>query len=178
MAVSEKLDFCRVKKIFDKGFGFLSSLYYEEDIFFHFSKVKDKEEREKLENLKRGEVYAFYTSELIKEKRKVSSIWTNLKEVKGSLIPDFTNKIISELTDGKTNLFEVAHVVKLMNTNNLLSIKDFEKILLAPKTVKNPSIIGSMIAEEKQKDINEILELLKEKKIPHVKSVKEILKIL
>ena len=59
----ELLDFCRVKKIFEKGFGFLSSINYPQDVFFHFSKIKDEKVREELEKLKRGEcLYFLYLS--------------------------------------------------------------------------------------------------------------------
>ncbi|MDZ7767029.1 MAG: hypothetical protein U5K00_21870 [Melioribacteraceae bacterium] len=40
MPEKELLDYCRVKKIFDKGFGFLSSLYHKENVFFHFSGIR------------------------------------------------------------------------------------------------------------------------------------------
>jgi len=58
------LDFCRIKKIFDKGFGFLSSLYHQENVFFHFSKIKDKEKRQSLFDLKRGIISVFFTSKI------------------------------------------------------------------------------------------------------------------
>ena len=114
------LDYCRVKKIFEKGFGFLSSLYYPENVFFHFSKIRNEETREKLENLKRGDVYLFYTSELKNRKRRVVKIWLDLKQVPPRLLPKFITRIIAEFYEGRLNIFELAHVVKELDKSILL----------------------------------------------------------
>lgn len=175
MTETEKLDFCRIKKIFTEGFGFLTSVHYEENVFFHFSKIKDQETREKLENMNRGEVYAFYTSRAIDGRRKVSKIWTNLKNVDKKLIPEFINKIVDELTNGKTNIFEVAHVIKLLRENKLVSKNDFDRILETPKTINNPSIISAMILEKEHKEVGDVIKSILENKLIFNKGKNKIL---
>ena len=113
MQEQELLDFCRIKKIFDKGFGFLTSLYYQENVFFHFSIIKDEAAKEKLEKLQRGEIYVYFTSRLKDGKRKVSRLWLDITKVDKSLLPKFKFRIIEELNSGRTNLFELAHVDKV-----------------------------------------------------------------
>lgn len=142
------LDFCRVKKIFERGFGFLSSLYYEENVFFHFNKIKNEEAKSKLENLKRGEVYLFYTSEPKGEKRRAVDVWLDLKKVDQKLLPDFVNKIIETFEIGKTNPFELAHVVKMLREDKYLSEDNFKKILLSQRFLRNPSIVKAMFNED------------------------------
>jgi len=144
----ELLDFCRVKKIFEKGFGFLSTIYFEENIFFHFSKVRDKVDRESLQNMKRGVVYVFYTSEPSDEKRKVKRLWTDLKKVDTRLIPSFVDKVIDELKEGDTNIFETAHVIKLLREAKLLPEEKFLKILESSKVGKTPTILKPMLTKE------------------------------
>lgn len=143
----ELLDFCRVKKIFEKGFGFLSSIYFEENIFFHFSKVRDKVVRESLQNMRRGVVYVFYTSEPTDEKRKIKRLWTDLQKVDTRLIPNFVDKVIDEFKDGNTNIFETAHVIKLLREAELLPEEKFMKILESSKVTKTPTIIKPMLTE-------------------------------
>ena len=65
-----------------RTFRFLQSKKFEkdsfqvkQDVFFHFSKIKDEKVREELEKLKRGTVYIFYTSHVENNKRKVSRMW-------------------------------------------------------------------------------------------------------
>ncbi|MCW8849513.1 MAG: cold shock domain-containing protein [Melioribacteraceae bacterium] len=156
----ELLDFCRVKKIFDKGFGFLSSINHPQDVFFHFSKIKDEKVREELQKLKRGVVYIFYTSQAEKGKRKVSRMWLNLKNVPDYLIAEFKYKIIDELNDGKTNVFELAHIIKELKSIGHIQRKDFNLVLNTKKILSNPSVIEKMLNEEdlnKFEDINEYL---------------------
>ena len=62
--------------------------------------------------MKRGEVYAFYTSRKADKGRKVSKIWTDINKADKYLLPDFIDKLVDELTDGKTNLYEVAAVIR------------------------------------------------------------------
>lgn len=144
----ELLDFCRVKKIFDKGFGFLSSINYPQDVFFHFSKIKDEKVREELQKLKRGVVYIFYTSQAEKSKRKVSRMWLNLKNVPDYLMPEFKSKIIDELNDGKTNVFELVYIIKELRSVGQIKRKDFELVLNSKKIISNPSVIEQMLNEE------------------------------
>ena len=164
----ELLDFCRVKKIFDNGFGFLSSINYPQDVFFHFSKIKDEKVREELQKLKRGVVYIFYTSQAEKSKRKVSRMWLNLKNVPDYLIPEFINKIIDELNDGKTNVFELAHIIKVLKSIGYIQPKDFKLILSSNKIISNPSVIEKMLNEEdlnQFEDINKYLINIRDQKI-------------
>ncbi len=164
----ELLDFCRVKKIFDKGYGFLSSIYFEENIFFHFSKVRDKTVRDSLQKMKRGVVYIFYTSVLEGDKRKVIRLWTDIKKVDTRLIPKFVEKIIVELNEGSTNIFETAHVVKLLREADFLDKDNFTKILELPKVSNNPTIIKPMLSEtelNKFKNFDGMIEDIKNAKI-------------
>jgi cold shock CspA family protein len=160
----ELLDFCRVKKIFDKGFGFLTSIYFEENVFFHFSKVRDQAIKETLQNMKRGVIYVFYTSQLSEGKRKVKRLWTDIKKVDTRLIPIFVDKIIDEFQNGRTNVFETAHVIKLLREANYLDNSTFKKILELPKITKTPSVISSMLTEEEIKKIKKSENLVEEAK--------------
>ena len=144
----EILDYCRVKKIFEKGFGFLTSLYYQEPVFFHFNKVKDEATREKLEKLKRGEVYFFYTSVMFKGKRRVYKLWLDVKSIDKILIPEFIDRIIIELNDGKTNVFELAHVIKILREEKCVSKEKFKEILNTKKLLKTPSMLKPTFSEE------------------------------
>jgi cold shock CspA family protein len=152
----ELLDFCRVKKVFDKGFGFLSSIHYSQDVFFHFSKIKDEKVREELEKLRRGTVYLFYTSHVENNKRKVSRMWLNLKNIPQYLIPQFIEKIIEELNNGKTNVFELAHIIKELKSNILIGQKDFEQVLKSKKIQSNPSVIIQILNDEELKKFGDI----------------------
>ena len=174
----ELLDFCRVKKIFDKGFGFLSSIHYSQDVFFHFSKIKDEKVREELEKLRRGTVYIFYTSHVENNKRKVSRMWLNLKNIPQYLIPQFIEKIIEELNDGKTNVFELAHIVKELRNIGDIKRKEFELVLKSNKIQSNPSVIKQMLNDEelnKFEDIDEYFNSIRDNKIESENWILEIL---
>ena len=147
----ELLDFCRVKKIFDKGFGFLSSIYFEENVFFHFSKITEPGVKDALQNMKRGVVYVFYTSQLKNNKRKVRRLWTDIKKVDTRLIPAFVEKVIDEFENGKTNMFETAHVIKALREADYLDNNLFQKILKFPKLKKTPSVVKAMLTENEIK---------------------------
>ncbi|RJP59086.1 MAG: hypothetical protein C4543_07255, partial [Ignavibacteriales bacterium] len=87
MIVDEPLDYCRVKKISEKGYGFLTSLYYSENVFFHFNGIKDPVVKDKLEKMKRGEIYFYFTSTAKNNKRRVYKLWLDISEVEKELIP-------------------------------------------------------------------------------------------
>jgi len=148
----ELLDFCRVKKIFDEGFGFLSSINYSQDVFFHFSKIKDEKVREGLQKLKRGVVYIFYTSKGKNNKRKVARMWLKLQNVPNYLISDFKLKIIDEFNDGKTNVFELAYIIKELRSYDQIEREDFKLILLSKKIQSNPSVVIKILNDE---DLNQ-----------------------
>lgn len=165
---NEPLDYCRVKKIFDKGFGFLKSLHYQEPVFFHFNNVKDPAAKEKLEKMKRGEVYFYFTSILFKGRRRVYKIWLDISDVDRNLIPDFANRVTEEFISGDNNPFEVAYVLKQLRENNFLNKDNFERILYSGKMIKTPSLLKSMIREdesEKLEIISPLIEELESKKI-------------
>ncbi len=144
------LDFCRVKKIFDKGFGFLKSIYFEQDAFFHFSKVKDKEVKEKLEELKRGVVYVFYTSQASGNKRRVKKLWFDLGKVDQHLIPPFAEKIIDCFNGSRTNPYELAHVVMLLRNAELFNRNQFEKLFYTSGIKRIPSVLISMLNDDEK----------------------------
>lgn len=148
MQEKEKLDYCRVKKIFDKGYGFLTSLYHKENVFFHFSGIKDHNVKEKLENLQRGDLYFFYTSYEVEGKRKVKKLWLSLSDVEKDLLPEFENKITEEFISGETNPFEVAYVIKQLRVNEYLSDENFYKILSSQKIRKTPSLLKATLIED------------------------------
>lgn len=147
----EVLDFCRVKKIFEKGFGFLTSLYHKENVFFHFSKIKDEEKRETLSTLKRGVISVFYTSKLLNGKRKVDNIWLDIAEVPQNLISDFIDRLLLELNDGKTNPFEIIDAFNQLKEVNKLSGQNFRDIISSKKIQKNPSVLLKLITEDERK---------------------------
>ena len=160
----ELLDFCRVKKIFDKGFGFLSSINYQQDVFFHFSKIKDDKVREELENLKRGTVYIYYTSSAKDNKRKVQRMWLKLKNVPDYLIQDFKSKVINELNDGKTNVFELVYIVKELKNLDYLQQSDFELVLKSKKILSNPSVLIQMLTDDELEKFDDVQKYFKDVK--------------
>lgn len=158
----EVLDFCRVKKIFEKGFGFLTSLYHFENVFFHFSKIKDPEKREALSTLKRGVVSVFYTSKLLDGKRKVDKIWLDLSEVPQNLIPNFIDRLLLELKDGRTNPFEIIDALNQLRKIDKLTDQDYSDIITSEKIKKNPSILLKLISEDEKEVLEKLTSLLQE----------------
>jgi len=151
LVAKEKLDFCRIKKIFDKGFGFLSSLYYKENVFFHFSKIKDKEKRQILLDLKRGVLSVFYTSKISNGKRKVDKVWLDINEVPPNLISDFIDRLIWELNDGTTNPFEIFDALNQIKKINKLTKQNLSDIILSKKIVINPSVLDKLLSHDEIK---------------------------
>jgi len=161
MKEKEVLDFCRVKKIFEKGFGFLTSLYHFENVFFHFSKIKDPEKREALSTLKRGVVSVYYTSKLSNGKRRVDKIWLDLNEVPQNLIPEFVGRLILELKDGRTNPFEIMDALNQLRAINKLSDQNYFDIVISIKINKNPSILLKLLSDDETEKLEELSFLLK-----------------
>ncbi len=175
----EILDFCRVKKIFDKGFGFLTSLYHFENVFFHFSKIKDEQKREVLLTLKRGVVSVFYTSKLQNGKRKVDKIWLDAAEVPSNLIHDFIDRLILELKDGRTNPFEIIDALNQLRALGKLTIQNYSDIISSEKIKKNPSILLKLISENETDSLEKLSSLFQSSRDNiHSDLVKEILLIL
>jgi len=176
----EVLDFCRVKKIFEKGFGFLTSLYHFENVFFHFSKIKDEEKREALSTMKRGVISVFYTSKLSDGKRKVDRIWLDLAEVPNNLICDFIERLLLELRDGRTNPFEIIDALNQLRVIGKLTEQNYFDIISSEKITKNRSILLKLISDNEKESLEKLTFLfqnLKEKTLSEADE-KEILSIL
>jgi cold shock CspA family protein len=174
----ELLDFCRIKKIFDKGFGFLSSINYSQDAFLHFSKIKDDKIREELEKLKRGAVYIFYTSLAKDNKRKVARMWLSLKNVPTYLISEFKLKILNEFNEGKTNVFELTYVIKELRDLKYFNRNEFRLILKSKKVQSNPSVIKQMLNDDELgnfEDIDRYFNSMQDRKILDDVRIGEIL---
>lgn len=176
----EPLDFCRVKKIHERGFGFLQSLHYDEDVFIHFSKISDPEVKESLEKMERGKIYLYFTSRRQESKRKADKVWMNLKKVPPELIDDFVNRITREFYDGKTNPYELAHVVEEMIKYGIADENALAKILASPKITRIPVICKAFIPEKNRnhEEINKIIEEAESKERFTKKARKEIIKLL
>jgi hypothetical protein len=98
-------------------------LYYSENIFFHFSKINDKEKKESLASLKRGVISIFFTSKLFDGKRRVDKVWLNITDVPEYLLSNFINRLILELNGGRTNPFEIVAALNQLRVINKLSKK-------------------------------------------------------
>lgn len=156
----EQLDFCRVKKIDEKGFGFLKSLYFKQDIFFHITQIKNDLIREKIEKMKRGDFFLFFTSKETKDnRRKVKFIWYDLDSVPNILIPKFIQKLIFEFNDGTTNLFDLLFVVNELNRLTYLSKENFSLILKSKKITNTPTAIIPYLQPNELSELGEILNI-------------------
>ena len=158
----EYLDFCRVKKLFDKGFGFLTSMYYRENAFFHFSKIKDLFVKEKFEQLKRGEVYLYYTSRLVDGKRKVNKMWFDPKDAPPELLPTFIATLTEQVNGSRINIYELANVVRQFREAELLNRIQFEKVLMGLTVRKIPNTILAMLSNAEKESLPELEELIEE----------------
>lgn len=175
------LDFCRVKKLSDKGFGFLISLYYEENVFFHFSKIKDRDILDSLNALKRGVVSVFFTSSLVNGKRKVDNIWLNAKDIPTHFLNDFIERLILELNIGKRNPFEIMDALNQLRDINKLDINNYKAITKSAKIKKNPSILLKLISNNEvilKKDLETLLDNWKGEYSLKVESEEILLNIL
>jgi len=138
----EPLDFCRVKKIDEKGFGFLKSLYYSSDIFFHFSQIKKEEFREKLNDMKRGEFFLFFISKQQKDgRRKVAELYYSIDTVPVEYLQHFTERILVEFEEGRTNIFDLIFVFNEFRRINFLSEEMLTKILSSKRIISLPTTI-------------------------------------
>ncbi len=157
--IKEPLDFCRVKKIDEKGFGFLKSLYYESEIFFHFSQIKKEDVREKLEEMKRGDFFLFFTSKIQPNgKRKVNNIWYLMSDIPDSYFNQFRDKIIEAFGSGKTNLYDLLYVFSELKKLNLISLKDITSVLVSKRIMNLPTTILPLLNND---EINEFKKILK-----------------
>ncbi len=156
----EPLDFCRVKKINEKGYGFLKSLYYKGDVFFHFSQIKKEEFLETLNKMKRGEFILYFTSRELKDgKRKVDNFWYKLEGIPEILIIDFKEKIIDEFSSDRINLYDLIAVFEELKSNNYLTKDDLIKILNSDKIKSLPTTIIPYLNSEEIILLKEILKI-------------------
>lgn len=157
--IFEPLDFCRVKKINEKGFGFLKSIYYPNDIFFHFSQIKKEDFLDKLNKMKRGDFLLYFTSKLLPDnKRKVDKLWYELKQVPENLIQSFKIKITTEFNTGTINVFDLLFVFNDLKMNGYISEEDLIKILNSQKIKNLPTVILPYLDEEEFEILKKILD--------------------
>lgn len=162
MEEKELLDYCRVKKISEKGYGFLTSIHYDQNVFFHFNGIKDPDVKEKLEKQKRGSLYFYYTSKPHKERRRINKLWLDISEVEKGLIPEFVENITKEFIFGKSNAFEVAYVIKQLRENDFYNLNRFQQILSSERLKKNPSVLLAMLTEKELLNKDEIENLIED----------------
>jgi len=155
---NELLDFCRVKKIDEKGYGFLKGIHYPNDIFFHFSQIKRDEVRDKLEKMKRGDFFLFFISKLQpNDKRKVFKLWYSLKDVPDFYYPPFIENFVLLFEEGKTNLFDLFFVLKEMKEIGLVDEKVMTKILGSKRVLHLPTTILPFLTKDEFIQFKEIL---------------------
>jgi len=158
--MEEMLDFCRVKKIDEKGFGFLKSLYFPGDVFFHFSQIKKEDFLEKLQEMKRGEFFLFYTVKLQPNgKMKAHKIWYSLEQAPNEYYPAFVKRIIIEFNEGRTNLFDLLFIFGELKKLNLLSPEDVAQILKSKKVLFLPSTILDYLTKSEFEEFKQILKI-------------------
>lgn len=177
----EALDFCRVKKFNEKGYGFLKGIYYPEDIFFHLSKIKNEVFKEKFENLVRGSFFLYFISFEAKGKRKVKTFWYNLADVPVEYVPFMIDRIIYHLNGGRINLFDLIFVINELRENNLLPDNKMTEILSSERILAKPTVILEYLNQKEIDSFVEILNLeqyetLNENEIPYwYEDIKEFL---
>lgn len=153
------LDFCRVKKFNEKGFGFLKGIHYEKDIFFHLSNIKNDIFKSKFDNLVRGSFFLFFISNEFEGKRKVIKFWYDLKEVPKEYLDNFIKKIIELLNDGKTNIYDLIFIINELKENNYLSDEEFSRILISERIKNNPIAIINILTDEQIDFFSKTLEI-------------------
>jgi len=155
----EALDFCRVKKFNEKGYGFLKGIYYPEDIFFHLSKIKNEVFKEKFNNLVRGSFFLYFISMEVKGKRKVKTFWYDLTDAPAGYVPVMVDRIIYHLNEGKVNLFDLIFVINELKKNNLLPEKKMEEILSSNRILAKPTVILEHLSQDEIMIFTKILNL-------------------
>lgn len=158
--MKEPLDFCRVKKIDEKGYGFLKSLHYEGDVFFHFSQVKEQVFLEKLQNLKRGDFFLYFTSFLQPNgKRKVKNIWYEIEDVPEEMLAGLEDILLKEFTDGKTNIYDLLYLFEKLRKRKNLSDEFVEKIMHCKRILNLPTVLLPVLTENEKLRFKELLNL-------------------
>lgn len=165
--MNELLDFCRVKKIDEKGFGFLKSLYFPRDVFFHFNQIKKEDFKEKLQQMKRGEFFLYFVSkELTDGRRKAVKIWYSVSEVPRELIPAFTDRLIIEFNQGHTNLYDLIFAFSELKKSELINEEQIKQILTSKKILSLPTTITPVLNSEEIKILKSALNLEELEKLP------------
>lgn len=157
---TEPLDFCRVKKIDEKGYGFLKSLYYQRDVFFHFSQIKNEVVKEHFERLKRGDFLIYFTSKAHPDgKRKATRIWYRLADTPAELRPAFAHRIITDFETGRVNIFDLFYAYKELKDEKVIGIEATEKILLSKRLQSVPTTIIPYLTPEEIPLLKQILKV-------------------
>ncbi len=160
MNIDNKLDFCRVKKINENGFGFLQSLIYNGDIFFHFSQIKKEEFKDKLNKMKRGEFFLYYLSKPTEDnKRKVAKLWYTLNDVPNELSINFIDSMIAGFYNDKFNLFDLLHAFKEYKEKHTIYNEHLIKIFNSQKIQHNPTTILKYLNQNEYNLLKECLNL-------------------
>jgi hypothetical protein len=156
--MSEPLDFCRVKKINEKGYGFLKSLYYPRDIFFHFTQIKEKDFLDKLNDMKRGDFFLYFTSKLLDDgRRKVDNIWYSIESVPEIYLSQFTGRIIKEFDSGSTNIFDILFAFKELREIKFIDDEQLKLILSSQRILNLPTTIIPYLSKEEIETFKVIL---------------------
>lgn len=133
-----RLDFCRIKKFDEKGFGFLRGIYYDTDIFFHLTSIKNKVFKEKFKNLVRGSFFLYFTSEMKADRRKVKQFWYDIEEVPVKYFPELIHRITDLCNEGAVNLFDLVHIIDELKKISKIAPDVMLKILQSKRFSKSP----------------------------------------
>ncbi len=156
----EPVDFCRVKKIDEKGFGFLRSVHYQGDVFFHFSQIKREELLTKLAKLKRGDFFLFFTSKMRPDhKRKVDDIWYEVGEIPEEKIPGLVHTLVREFETGRSNLYDLFFLYSELKKKGHISPLTTQRILDSEKILHLPTTILPYLMDDELKMLLEKLNL-------------------
>lgn len=156
--MNEPLDFCRVKKINEKGFGFLKSLYYPKDIFFHFSQIKKEEFQDKLKKMKRGEFFLYFISkELPDGKRKAIKFWYSIEDVPVEYYEIFFERILKELNEGSTNVYDCLFAINELKNVGFINDDRLRKVFYSKKILALPSTILPYLQKNEIEEFKKIV---------------------
>lgn len=159
-ATNEPVDFCRVKKIDEKGYGFLKSLHYKNDVFFHFSQIEREELLAKLTKLKRGDFFLFFTSrERPDGKRKVDNIWYEVKEIPVEKVPGVIDVLLREFEDGNTNLYDLLFVFGELKQLGYIFPFVVDRVLACKKILNLPTTILPYLSDDEFKKLCQNLDM-------------------
>ncbi len=157
---NEPLDFCRVKKIDEKGFGFLKSLHYSVDIFFHFSQIKKEDFREKLNDMKRGEYFLYFISKEQRDgRRKAARIWYSVNAVPEEYLDGFINTLIREFNEGSTNVFDLLFAFIELRKINKINDLQLQSVLTSKKVMNLPTTILPHLTKEEVAQFKKLLRM-------------------